>query len=127
MTDLVRFLLVVDSAPGNVRHAQCGHEGPREHAPHVLGPPHVEGGGARLPHQGVPGAPRHLAITRVQPAHTGYQQNVTGQGYTKLFLIDTLRAASNAGDKILLTTSLNVLLMTVGSREYCWFFLDFSQ
>ena len=122
MTDLVSFLLVVDAPPGDVCHAQCGHQGPGKHAPHVVRPPHVEGGRPRLPHQGVPGAPGHLAITRVQPAHAGYQQNVTRQGYTKLFLIDTSRA-SNAGDIILLTTRLNVLLMTIGTREYCSVFL----
>ena len=90
-TNLVRLLLVVDASPWNVRHAQGGHQSAREHAPHVLRPPHVEGGAPRLPHQGVPGAPGHLTITRVQPPHTGWQQNVSFQGYNELFLISTPR------------------------------------
>ena len=90
-TYLVRLLLVVDASPWNVRHAQGGNQSAREHAPHVLRPPHVEGGAPRLPHQGVPCSPGHLAITRVQPPHTGWQQNVSFQDYKELFLISTPR------------------------------------
>ena len=72
MFDLVSLLLVVDASPGNVRHAQCWHQGAREHAPLVLRAPNVQGRAPRLPHERVPRAPRHLAITRVHPPDTGY-------------------------------------------------------